>query len=173
MTFSLSGDLPVSADVQFWEGYGWSHNTTLSAVGLEKYSWRCCCTFATRLTDPQACWGRTNKQRTGYVYYTVMAPLGHSADWRSLCNITHASSILVADCWTRQQPVVVDQRLEENIYVSLNTNPSFASDQRENVWIKSSGYVRFEVSTAVTMKNGVFCDVTPCGSCRNLRFGGT
>jgi hypothetical protein len=24
--------------------------------------------------------------------------------------------------------------------------------------------VRFEVFTAVTMKNGVFCDVTPCGS---------
>jgi hypothetical protein len=28
--------------------------------------------------------------------------------------------------------------------------------------------VRFEVFTAVTMKNGVFWDVTPCGSCKNL-----
>jgi hypothetical protein len=26
---------------------------------------------------------------------------------------------------------------------------------------------RFEVFTAVTMKNGVFWDVTPCGSCKN------
>jgi hypothetical protein len=26
-------------------------------------------------------------------------------------------------------------------------------------------YVRFEVFSAVTMKNGVFCDVTPCVSC--------
>jgi hypothetical protein len=26
-------------------------------------------------------------------------------------------------------------------------------------------YVRFEVFTAVTMKNGVFWVVTPCGSC--------
>jgi hypothetical protein len=34
-------------------------------------------------------------------------------------------------------------------------------------------YVRFEVFTAVTMKNGVFLDVTPCGSCKNQRFGGT
>jgi hypothetical protein len=34
-------------------------------------------------------------------------------------------------------------------------------------------YVRFEVFTAVTMKNGVFCDVMPCGSCKNRRFGGT
>jgi hypothetical protein len=32
--------------------------------------------------------------------------------------------------------------------------------------------VRFEVFTAVTMKNGVFWDVTPCGSCNNRRFGG-
>jgi hypothetical protein len=32
---------------------------------------------------------------------------------------------------------------------------------------------RFEVFTAVTMKNDVFWDVTPCGSCKNRRFGGT
>jgi hypothetical protein len=28
--------------------------------------------------------------------------------------------------------------------------------------------VRFEVLMTVTMKNGVFWDVTPCGSCKNL-----
>jgi hypothetical protein len=33
--------------------------------------------------------------------------------------------------------------------------------------------VRFEVFTAVTMKNGVFWDVTQCASCKNRRFGGT
>jgi hypothetical protein len=33
-------------------------------------------------------------------------------------------------------------------------------------------HVRFEVFTAVTMKNGVFWVVTPCGSCKNRRFGG-
>jgi hypothetical protein len=33
--------------------------------------------------------------------------------------------------------------------------------------------VRFEVFTAVTMKNGVFWDVTPCGSCKIRRFGET
>jgi hypothetical protein len=32
---------------------------------------------------------------------------------------------------------------------------------------------RFEVFTAVTMKNGVFWVVTPCGSCKNRRFGGS
>jgi hypothetical protein len=34
-------------------------------------------------------------------------------------------------------------------------------------------YVRFEVFTAATMKNGVFWDATLCGSCKNRRFGGT
>jgi hypothetical protein len=34
-------------------------------------------------------------------------------------------------------------------------------------------FVRFEVFTAVTMKNGVFWDVTTCGSCKKWRFGGT
>jgi hypothetical protein len=33
--------------------------------------------------------------------------------------------------------------------------------------------IGFEVFTAVTMKNAVFMDVAPCGSCKNRRFGGT
>jgi hypothetical protein len=32
--------------------------------------------------------------------------------------------------------------------------------------------VRFEVFTAVTMKNAVFWDVTPCGSSKSRHFGG-
>jgi hypothetical protein len=31
-------------------------------------------------------------------------------------------------------------------------------------------YVRFEVFTAVTMKNGVFWDVPSCGSCKNRSY---
>jgi hypothetical protein len=34
-------------------------------------------------------------------------------------------------------------------------------------------FVRFDVFTAVTMKNAVFWDVTPCRYCVNRRFGGT
>jgi hypothetical protein len=34
-------------------------------------------------------------------------------------------------------------------------------------------FVRSEVFTAVTMKNCVFWDVSPCGSCKNRHFGGT
>jgi hypothetical protein len=33
-------------------------------------------------------------------------------------------------------------------------------------------FVRFEVSTAVTMKKAVFWDVAPCRNCVNRRFGG-
>jgi hypothetical protein len=40
-------------------------------------------------------------------------------------------------------------------------------------YLKQSEDVRFEVSTAVTMKNAVFWDVAPCSSCVNQRFGGT
>jgi hypothetical protein len=32
--------------------------------------------------------------------------------------------------------------------------------------------VQFDVFMAVAMKNGVSWDVTPCGSCKNRRFGG-
>jgi hypothetical protein len=40
-------------------------------------------------------------------------------------------------------------------------------------WWKTNipSLVRFEVFTAVTMKNGVFWDVPACGSCKNRRFG--
>jgi hypothetical protein len=39
--------------------------------------------------------------------------------------------------------------------------------------VKGKNVVRFEVITVVAMKNGVFWDVTPCGSCKNRRSGGT
>jgi hypothetical protein len=38
---------------------------------------------------------------------------------------------------------------------------------------KIRSYVRFEDFTAVTEKNAVFWDVTPCGSCKKGGFGGT
>jgi hypothetical protein len=46
--------------------------------------------------------------------------------------------------------------------------------QNQYTWYMKGKYcVRFEVFTAVTMKNAVFWDVTPYGSCKNRRFGGT
>jgi hypothetical protein len=43
-------------------------------------------------------------------------------------------------------------------------------NMKGKLWIRN---VRFEVFTAVTTKNGVFWDVTPCGSCKNRLFAGT
>jgi hypothetical protein len=33
--------------------------------------------------------------------------------------------------------------------------------------VRKYSHVGFKVFTAMTMKNGVFWDVTPCGSCEN------
>jgi hypothetical protein len=44
---------------------------------------------------------------------------------------------------------------------------------RRNTSLNIERLVRFEGFTAVTMKNGVFWDVTPCGSYKNRCFGGT
>jgi hypothetical protein len=38
---------------------------------------------------------------------------------------------------------------------------------------RAGNSVKFEVFTMVTMKNGVFWDVTPCGPHKTRRFGGT
>jgi hypothetical protein len=43
----------------------------------------------------------------------------------------------------------------------------------EKELISDTRNLRFEVFMAVTMKNGVFWVVTPCGSCKNRRFRGT
>jgi hypothetical protein len=42
-----------------------------------------------------------------------------------------------------------------------------------NVFSPHNVHERFEVFVAVTLKNGIFCYVTPRGSCKNRRFGGT
>jgi hypothetical protein len=57
-------------------------------------------------------------------------------------------------------PFVVSTKMFRNIHYSFT---------KETMYIRN---VRFEVFMAVTMKKGVFWDVTPCGSCKNRRFGG-
>jgi hypothetical protein len=48
-----------------------------------------------------------------------------------------------------------------------------SSSYRSVNMIDVSMYLRFDVFTAVTMKDGVFWDVAPRGSCKNRCFGGT
>jgi hypothetical protein len=44
--------------------------------------------------------------------------------------------------------------------------------RRSGQEIDERDYVRFEVFTAVNIKNGVFRDITQCGSCKNRSSGG-
>jgi hypothetical protein len=53
----------------------------------------------------------------------------------------------------------VGQMFMNNAAASTNTVTA--------VLVKGAVHVRFEVFTAVTMKNGVFWDVTACDSCKN------
>jgi hypothetical protein len=45
--------------------------------------------------------------------------------------------------------------------------PTFLTLSQTNPVQTTTSSVRLEVFTAVTMKNGVFWDVRPCGSCKN------
>jgi hypothetical protein len=64
-------------------------------------------------------------------------------------------------------------------FAGLSTSPCLSGRLfRRNAWKKydqylNENFVRFEVFTAMTMKNGILQDVTQCGSCKNRRFGGT
>jgi hypothetical protein len=73
----------------------------------------------------------------------------------------------------------VDCTAEANVYCVAQYD-QFPSHSRPHQYSEKLGtqklsttFVRFDVLTAVTMKNGVFWDVKPCGSCKNRRFGGT
>jgi hypothetical protein len=59
-------------------------------------------------------------------------------------------------------------------HVSLYPNLKFF-EHKNLFWNRKTCLycVRFEVFTAVTMKNAVFWDVAPCRACMNRRFGGT
>jgi hypothetical protein len=61
--------------------------------------------------------------------------------------------------------------LADTVLIRLWTRTNYGKVERGNE--KSLRYVTFEIFATVTMKNTVFWDVTPCGSCKNLRFEGT
>jgi hypothetical protein len=67
--------------------------------------------------------------------------------------------------------VIVCRDFEENRF--LHDTGQHLPDYTESIPRTQQYNIRFEVFTAVTMKNGVFWDVTLCGSCNNRHFGGT
>jgi hypothetical protein len=77
----------------------------------------------------------------------------------SLCVITSMSSIARGKVTAvfKLRPFHNQWMTMSNEYVSSEIN-----------W-----FVRLEIFTAVTMKNAVLLDVTPCGSCKSWRYGWT
>jgi hypothetical protein len=73
-------------------------------------------------------------------------------------------------------PVFEISRLSSDVVDEVDSVHPTPRNKRKVARCDRNAYnpcVRFEVFTAVTMDNGVFWDVTPCGSCKNRRFGGT
>jgi hypothetical protein len=62
------------------------------------------------------------------------------------------------------EPMRKAHDIGNEVYTIIEANPKHAAKEH---------YVIFEVFTGVTLNNGVFWDVMPCGSCGNRRFGGT
>jgi hypothetical protein len=56
---------------------------------------------------------------------------------------------------------------------ATNIKLSIWTAKRQNCFLIDNNFVRETVTRAAYLKNGVFWDVTPCGSCKNQHFGGT
>jgi hypothetical protein len=65
------------------------------------------------------------------------------------------------------------RRSVPSLYVDVRTSTGNTYDPLRPIMEMGFLFIRFEAFTAMAMKNGVFWDVTPCGSCKNRRFGGT
>jgi hypothetical protein len=68
----------------------------------------------------------------------------------------------------------VEEKMTFFVVTAVETsNLAYNTHYTNSPHIQKAQYVRFEVFTALTMKNVVFWNVTPCGSCKNRRIGGT
>jgi hypothetical protein len=66
------------------------------------------------------------------------------------------------------QRILISGKSNVNALSQIVWNYLLSKKHLGRMWFNQSfHYVRFEVLTAVTMKNGVFWDVTPCSCCKN------
>jgi hypothetical protein len=96
----------------------------------------------------------------------------HKDGCYSLCKSFVSHSGQWYRCFTRYRIYVTNCTFKKraDIWETVlgEYNQTLRKINSENV-----NFVRFEVFTAVTMKNAVFLDVVRCSSCVNERFGGT
>jgi hypothetical protein len=79
--------------------------------------------------------------------------------------------IIIACKPERKRKVLMNKNHRQLARETADSNMQFLHETLSLLMLITN--VRLEVFTAVTMKNGVFWDVTLCGSCTNRRFGGT
>jgi hypothetical protein len=100
--------------------------------------------------------------------------------WRQWCHET-------SDCYSRQQRTL---HTHSQIFSSIHVNESLNSQRQRkfmtNTEFPLPGFFYWNPGQpgtllhlkpvgilTINLKNGVFWDVTPCGFCKNRRFGGT
>jgi hypothetical protein len=110
---------------------------------------------------------------------TVVGEQTFFAQVYALLRRSHLSLALASSADTRGRARWDARALFCSRHCGLCCNDHTTREWREKPTILSVGIwnekcvERLEVFMAVTMKNGVFWVVTPCGSCKNWRFGGT
>jgi hypothetical protein len=96
--------------------------------------------------------------------------IDHAKDLQAVGAITYITAIpCLSDDAANSRDLVLVDTLVIFVTYELNRYTSEGRVPEQN----TANLVRFEIFTAVTMKNCVFWDVTPCASCNNRRFGGT
>jgi hypothetical protein len=93
------------------------------------------------------------------------------SDYTQRTIVTFVSTIKTNKTMAKCVNVIKSSRINTEIYSGDISVSDYASPFFTSKFFLVN--VRFEVFTAVTMKNDVFWDITPCGSCKNRRFGGT
>jgi hypothetical protein len=78
-------------------------------------------------------------------------------------SMTHVSMRFEVNRWAE----LIGRHHFLSIFTSYDLQCDVASGMADETLL------RCEVFTAVTMKNVIFWDVTPCGSCKDRRFEGT
>jgi hypothetical protein len=92
------------------------------------------------------------------------------------CSDTTSPSL--AGCWhdsssSGHGPMVRSCAIVGTFLTGSETTEGLRSKESARRRRKQCVHIRSEVFTAVTMKNGVFWNVTPCRSCKNRCVGGT